>query len=128
VGDAVLLIVAMLLPTALGVMALAAARVVRWWTEWRLRPAPAAPIEQLCATVRRLHAQLESLENQPAAAPGKGLRMRALRTAYLDALCTACGRLDVPAPAGHPIRQAEIYRVVEADLRRRGLDVRPAVP
>lgn len=125
-GDAVLLIVAMLLPTALGVMALATARVVRWWAEWRCRPVPPEPIEHLGATVRRLHTQLETLENQPAS-PGKALQVRALRTAYLDALCTACGRLEVRAPAGHPVRQAEIYRV-EADLRRRGLDVRPAVP
>ncbi|HEY3090997.1 MAG TPA: hypothetical protein VGJ59_23365 [Jatrophihabitantaceae bacterium] len=126
-GDAVLLIVALLLPTALGVVALGAARAVRWWTEWRCWPVPPEPIEQLCATVRRLHAQLEEVENQPAASPGKALRVRALRAAYLDALRTACGRLDVPAPAGNPVRQAEIYRV-EADLRRHGLDVRPAVP
>ncbi len=125
-GNAVLIVVALLLPTVLGVAALTAARVVRWWTEWRCRPTPPEPIEKLGATVRRLHAQLEAIENQPAS-PGKALRVRALRSAYLDALRTACGRLDVPAPTGEPVRQAEIYRV-EADLRRRGLDVRPAVP
>jgi hypothetical protein len=126
VGNAVLLIVAMLLPAALCAVALAAVRVAQWWTEWRCQPAPPEPIEKLGATVRRLHAQFEAAENQPAF-PGKALRVRALRAAYLDALCAACGRLDVAAPVGHPVRQAEIYRV-EAELRRHGLDVRPAVP
>jgi hypothetical protein len=126
VGNAVLLVVALLLPTALGFAALGTARAVRWWTQRRGQPVPPEPIEKLCAAVRRLHAQLEALENQPAS-PGKAVRVRALRAAYLDALCAACGRLDVAAPTGNPVRQAEIYRV-EADLRRRGLDVRPAVP
>ena len=49
--------------------------------------------------------------------------------AYLDALRTACQRLEVTpprvtGPPGNPqASQAEIYRV-ESDLRRRGLDVR----
>jgi hypothetical protein len=54
----------------------------------------------------------------------------ALRGAYLDALGTACRRLEVSPPAVRgsslgPVTadQAEIYRV-EAALRQRGLDVR----
>jgi hypothetical protein len=52
-----------------------------------------------------------------------------LRGAYLDALGTACRRLEVSPPVveAHPasprVNQAEIYRV-EAALRQRGLDVR----
>ena len=59
----------------------------------------------------------------------KHLRVEALRGAYLDALGTACRRLEVSPPVieGHPVspraNQAEIYRV-EAALRQRGLDVR----
>jgi hypothetical protein len=61
--------------------------------------------------------------------PNKHVRVGALRGAYLDALGTACRRLEVSPPAveGHPasprVNQAEIYRV-EAALRQRGLDVR----
>jgi hypothetical protein len=45
----------------------------------------------------------------------------------LDALCTACERLEVsPPPGGERTPQAEIYRV-EAALRERGLDVRQPV-
>lgn len=122
VGNTVLLLVAMLLPTALGFATLAAFRMARWWAERRCRPTPPEPVEALCATARRLRTQLEAVENAPAS-PGKALRVRAVRAAYLDALCAACRRLDVAAPAGAPVRQAEIYRV-EADLRRSGLDVR----
>lgn len=122
---AVLLIVALLLPTAVGMLAIGTVRAARWSSRWLARPVPVEPLDTLCANVRRLHAQLESLENQPAV-PGKAVRVRALRAAYLDALGAACRRLDVAAPAGQPVRQAEIYRV-EADLRQRGLDVRPAV-
>ena len=61
--------------------------------------------------------------------PNKHARVEALRGAYLDALGTACRRLEVSPPVveGHPAspraNQAEIYRV-EAALRQRGLDVR----
>jgi hypothetical protein len=61
--------------------------------------------------------------------PNKHVRVEALRGAYLDALGTACRRLEVSPPAaggstvGSRARQAEIYRV-EAALRQRGLDVR----
>lgn len=61
--------------------------------------------------------------------PAKHLRLQALRGAYVDALCTACQRLEVSPPlsAGQAgserANQADIYRV-EAELRQRGLDVR----
>ena len=120
-----LLIVAILLPTALGCALIGASRTWGWWTERRRRAPVPEPIESLGATLRRLHAQLEALENQPPA-PGKGLRVRALRAAYVDALCTACRRLEIAAPHP-PVPRTEIYRV-EADLRRNGLDVRRTVP
>ena len=52
------------------------------------------------------------------------MRLKALRGAYVDALSTACQRLEVSPPGGGdraPL--TEIYRV-EAALRQRGLDVR----
>ena len=50
--------------------------------------------------------------------------MRALRGAYVDALTTACTRLEVTPPSGgERAPLTEIYRV-EAALRQRGLDVR----
>ena len=61
--------------------------------------------------------------------PAKHLRLQALRGAYVDALGTACQRLEVGPPlhaglpAGGQAYQADIYRV-EAQLRQRGLDVR----
>jgi hypothetical protein len=56
--------------------------------------------------------------------------LRALRTAYVDALKDACQRLDVSLPADaqarpESVRQSDIYRM-EAALRERGLDVREA--
>lgn len=122
VGTPVLLVIALLLPTAAAGALLGAGRVWRSWQDRRNRRAQVTePIEALGATLRRLHAQLETLENQ-SPGPGKGLRVRAARAAYVDVLCAACRRLDVAAPASAaPL--AEIYRV-EADLRRRGLDLR----
>jgi len=123
VGASVLLIVAILLPTALGGAMVGAGRAWRWWRERRRSAAVTpVPIEDLGRTLRRLHAQLEAIENQPPG-PGKGLRVRAVRAAYADALGTACQRLDVAEPRP-PFTQTEFYRV-EADLRSSGLDVRP---
>jgi hypothetical protein len=83
------------------------------------------PIERLGARLGRLHAELEDLENR-SDVPVKGIRLRAVRGAYLDLLRTACERLEVsPPPPGDHVPQAEIYRV-EAGLRERGLDVRAA--
>jgi hypothetical protein len=84
---------------------------------------PVEPIERLGARLCRLHAQLEDLETR-SDVPHKGIRLRALRGAYLDLLRTACERLEAsPPPAGDHVPQAEIYRA-EAGLRERGLDVR----
>jgi len=81
------------------------------------------PIERLAGNLRRLRAELEAMETRTGV-PNKHVRVGALRGAYLDALGTACRRLDIsPPPGGDRASQAEIYRV-EAALRQRGLDVR----
>jgi hypothetical protein len=90
--------------------------------------APAVePIEEVRADLVRLRAQLEAMETR-SDLPAKNLRLRALRTAYVDALSDACQRLDISLPPGaraHPerVRQSDIYRM-EAALRERGIDVR----
>jgi hypothetical protein len=121
------LVVAILLPTALGGALLGFGRGWKWLAERRYRRRTRQqPIERLGADLRRLYAQLATLENQPGI-PGKIVRVRALRAAYLDALRAACQRMDVAAPAQAgtgPVPLSEIYRV-ESALRQRGLDVRP---
>ena len=91
------------------------------------RPAGATvPIEKVAADLRRLRAQLEARETRPGLG-GNGMRMGAVRTAYLQVLAVACQQLDVQPPRAGPhwhTPLAEIYRV-EAQLRERGLDVRP---
>jgi hypothetical protein len=124
----VLFIVAILLPTAVGYAAIFGVRTLRWANERRYRPPAPEPIERLTQTLRRLRAELETLETRTGI-PNKNVRVNALRGAYLDALKTACQRLGVEppgtvGPAGRQrADQAEIYRV-ESDLRQRGLDVR----
>jgi len=120
-----------LLPTAIGCAVIYGVRLARWAAGQRpverliTRPVPAEPIERLGARLGRLHAELEDLENR-SDVPVKGIRLRAVRGAYLDLLRTACERLEVsPPPPGDHVPQAEIYRV-EAGLRERGLDVRAA--
>jgi hypothetical protein len=132
VGTAAELIAVILLPTALGFGTLGSIRALRWAARRRSRPPVLEPIERLGARLRRLRAELEDLETRPDV-PHKGLRLRALRAAYLDTLAMACERLDVgptdaalvapPRSPGARVPLAEIYRV-EAALRRRGLDVR----
>lgn len=83
------------------------------------------PIERVAVDLRRLRRQLELRENRPGNL-GKGMKMGALRSAYVEVLCTACRQLDVRPPARHGQLQtplSEIYRV-ESELRSRGLDVR----
>jgi HAMP domain-containing protein len=121
-----------LLPTIIFYVALRSARLAAWCTQrWRSRPAGQPlpePVERLQADLSRLRAELEAMETRTDLT-AKGVRLRALRAAYLDALGTACRRLGVSPPAGgdprHPgrVRQSEIYRV-ESALRQRGLDVR----
>jgi hypothetical protein len=82
-------------------------------------------LERVAANLRRLRLQLELRENRPGIT-GKGMRMGALRRAYVEVLCTACRQLDVRPPQQLGQLQtplAEIYRV-EWELRARGLDVR----
>lgn len=100
------------------------------WEQIAEQRAPAGPagpsIERVAADLRRLRSQLERRENRPGPS-GKGMRMGALRRAYVDVLGTACRQLEVQPPQQHGQLEtplAEIYRV-EAELRARGLDVRP---
>jgi hypothetical protein len=117
------LIIAILLPTAAGCAIIGAFRGVRRLNQARHRLAPAEPIEQLAARLRRLRSQLEETEAKPRTA-AKSHRVRAIRGAYLDVLSETCERLEVtPPPGGDRARQADIYRV-EAELRSRGIDVR----
>ena len=118
-----LLCVACLLPTAAMFAMIWAWKGTRWLAERSRRIPEPVPIERIGADLRRLRAELEAVETRTDM-PAKGLRLRALRGAYLDALVTACQRLDVsPPPSGEHVPQAEIYRV-EGALRRRGLEVR----
>ena len=127
---AIELIAVILLPTAVGYSLLGSGRLFRWVSERRnvarfrtQVPVTAEPIERLGARLRRLRAELESLETRTDL-QAKGVRLRAVRGAYLDLLRVACDRLDVsPLPPGDLVPQAEIYRV-EAGLRESGLDVR----
>jgi hypothetical protein len=117
---------AILLPTLVGGAVVGGMRAYRWLGE-RRRAATgrvaAEPIERLGARLRRLRAQLESLETTTGV-PAKALRLRALRAAYADELGAACTRLGVSPPrGGERAPRAEIYRA-ESALRQRGLDVR----
>ena len=113
-----------LLPTALGYALILSGRLARWAARQRpverriTQPVPAEPIERLAARLCRLRAELEALENR-SDVQVKGVRLRALRGAYLDLLRVACERLEVsPLPPGDHVPQAEIYRA-EAGLRER---------
>ena len=129
-SPAIELIGVILLPTAVGYSLLGSVRACRWIADRRRtsrfraeEPVMAEPIERLGARMRRLRAELETLETRTDV-PAKGMKLRALRGAYLDLLRVACERLEVaPMPAGDQISQAEIYRA-EATLRQGGLDVR----
>lgn len=125
------LVLVIMLPTAVGYGMVALVRGFRWAGERNSsrRPAPEPePIDRLAANLRRLRAQLEDMETR-SGMPAKHLRLQALRGAYLDALGTACQRLEVSPPqnadsaGSERAHQADIYRV-EAELRQRGLDVR----
>ena len=116
-----------MIPTAAGYGLILSFRGIGWALErWpRPRPAGPEPIERLTATLRRLRAELESLETRTGV-PNKHVRVRALRGAYLDALGTACQRVAVTPPGGggsQRFDQADVYRV-ESELRQRGIDVR----
>jgi ElaB/YqjD/DUF883 family membrane-anchored ribosome-binding protein len=119
-------------PTAAAYAVIGGIRAFRWYTErryrnrYRERAVSTEPIERLGANLRRLRAELEAVENKMGT-PAKNLRLRALRAAYIDALCSACQRLEVSQPPAAGASQAEIYRV-ESALRERGLNVRQMAP
>ena len=126
VGTPLELGIVVMLPTAAGFAVLCAIRAYRWLSERsRMRHVPPPePIERLGVNLRRLRVQLDETENQTAT-PAKGLRVRAVRAAYVDVLSQACQRLEVSPPVATSGRVplTEIYRA-EAALRQRGLDVR----
>ena len=118
-----MLILACFLPTAAIFAVIGIWRVLRRLAEARYTAPPAEPLERLQADLRRLRAELEDTETR-SGLTAKNHRIRALRGAYVDALCTACQRLDVSPPGGgDQAPLTEIYRV-ESELRQRGLDVR----
>lgn len=116
----------MLLPTLVGLAVVRGARLVRRLQERQRSALATGPsIERLAADVRRLRAAL-STADEPVPQPGRGLRLRATRGAYVDALTAACEVLEVPPPqvsASGKVADSEIFRV-EAGLRSCGLDVR----
>jgi hypothetical protein len=118
---------AIALPVAAAYALIGGACLLKRMSEQQSAPPVPEPVERLRADLVRLRAQLEAMETR-GDLPAKNLRLRALRTAYVDALKDACQRLDVSVPASararpEAIRQSDIYRM-EAGLRARGLDVR----
>ena len=117
------LVIAILLPTAAGYAIIVAFRGVRRARQASYKPPPAEPLDRLAARLQRLRAELEQTETRPGAT-AKIHRVRAVRGAYLDLLCEACTRLEVPPPVGGDrAKLTDIYQA-EAELRSRGLDVR----
>lgn len=123
---AVVIVVMLALPSLLQ---LVSKLVRREWEQIAAQRRPLQPpvpsIERVAADLRRLRARLESRENEPGVT-GKGMKMGALRRAYVEVLEVACAQLDIRPPRRCGQFQtplAEIYRV-EAALRERGLDVR----
>jgi hypothetical protein len=129
VGTLLTVIAVIVFPTVLGYAVIGSLKLSRQLSENRRQPdSMVEPIERLGADLRRLHAKLDAMENRPGLAE-KGLKLRAVRAAYVDALATACHQLDVNPPHAGNIDQVpltEIYRV-EAALRQRGMDVRRPV-
>ena len=121
------LLTAIVLPIAAVYSLIGGGHLVKWISEQQTRAPAPVPIERMRAHLVRLRAQLEAMETRTDL-PAKNLRLRALRAAYVDALCEACQRLDVSPPPSAQARpesvaQSDIYRM-EAALRQRGLDVR----
>lgn len=117
------LVLALVLPTAAGFAVVGLVRGSRRLAEARRKDPLPDPIERLETSLRLLRAELEDTETR-SRLTAKNHRIQVLRGAYLDALGSACQRLDVSPPqGGDSAPLAEIYRV-EAALRQRGLDVR----
>jgi hypothetical protein len=85
------------------------------------------PLERIAADLRRLRLELTQLEDDVRPRPDRQLRLRVVRTSYGECLLTACRALEAPTSATDPasLPDVEIFRL-EASLRERGLDVRPA--
>jgi hypothetical protein len=122
----------LLIPTLVGAALIGAVRlwgIAGRWNRNRRAVATASPIplERLAVDLRRLHRQVARVEDAADMTPGRGVRVRALRTAYGDSLLAACRALEVPDAPTDPRRltTSEIYRL-EGALRDRGLDVRPS--
>ncbi|MDQ1722778.1 MAG: hypothetical protein QOI26_2512, partial [Pseudonocardiales bacterium] len=99
---AVVLIGFLALPFALSAVIAVVRRQWEQISEQR-RPSGAdtVPIEKVAADLRRLRAQLEARENRPGLT-GKGMRMGAVRIAYVQVLGVACHQLDVLPPRSGP--------------------------
>jgi len=117
------------LAIALPVMAVYAVigggRLLDWIADHQAHAPAPEPVNRVRANLVRLRAELESTETRNDLA-AKNMRLRALRAAYVGALCDAGRRLGVsPLPGARPgnVRQSDIYRL-ETALRERGLDVR----
>ncbi|MGD0687856.1 MAG: hypothetical protein ABSA03_22415, partial [Streptosporangiaceae bacterium] len=93
------LVIAILLPTAVGYAIIVGIRGTRWFTERQrqrryVRTPTAEPIERLGASLRRLRAELDVTETRPGMT-AKNARLKVLRGAYVDALSAACERLEI---------------------------------
>src|SRR5207248_4424544 len=96
------LLTAIVLPIAAVYSLIGGGRLVKWISEQQTRAPAPVPIERVRTHLVRLRAQLEAMETRTDL-PAKNLRLRALRAAYVDALCEACPRLDVsPPPRAQP--------------------------
>ena len=119
---------AIALPIAAFYAVIGGGRLLKWVSEHQQTRAPVLePIERVRANLVRLRAEVESTETRSDLV-AKNMRLRAVRAAYVDALCDACWQLDIaPLPGAQVrpdnIRQSDIYRL-ETALRERGVDVR----
>ena len=122
------LLAAIALPIAAVYSLIGGGRLVKWIAEQQTRAPAPEPIERVRANLVRLRAQLEAMETRTDL-PAKNLRLRALRAAYVDALCErlpAAGRQPArrrPGPPGK--RPAERHlpdggRAAGARARRQG--------
>ncbi|MBK1784605.1 hypothetical protein [Prauserella cavernicola] len=121
VGNILIYLGVVVLPTAAFWFVLSVPRIVAWFRRRRTPAARAVPIERLAEDLRRVHRALVRL------APGDPmLRRRATRQAYDALLVQACDAVDVPhrldaVPEGVE-REVERLRVEEA-LRGAGLAI-----
>lgn len=122
-GEAVLLIMVLASPTLVFGAAIGVGRLYRRYQASRPAQPIARPVADITRDLRRLHDQLEDIENAPADTPAKNARCRAVRGAYLDVLTDACVQFEIPPPTGQPVADAELWRA-ESELRYLGLDVR----